>query len=71
VSFPAWSESDKSWYFLVLSDKTEIGWSEGVWFPKKVCTLEKSEKEGTSIVTVPEWFWEKNIKKITAKYFAV
>ena len=67
---PAWSESESSWNFLILSNKDETGWSEGVWFPKKVCSLRDSEKQGTGIITVPIWFWEKNLKKILAKYFA-
>lgn len=57
--------------YLVLSNSTESGWSEGVWFPKKIFSIRESEKEGTSIITIPLWFWDKNIKKIVAKYFAI
>lgn len=48
---------------MTQSNKTETAWSEGVWFPKKLCTLRASEKEGTGIISMPKWFWEKNFKK--------
>lgn len=61
VSFPAWSESAKSWHLLTKRSENKSAWNGGVWFPKSKCTLEESRHEkGVGILTIPEWLY--NIK---------
>ena len=45
VAYPAWAETDKSFKLLTKRNKAKNGFSDAHWFPKKLCTLEKSDKE--------------------------
>lgn len=61
VSFPAWSESSKSWHLLTKRSEDKMSWNVGSWFAKSICTLEESRHEkGVGILTLPEWLY--NIK---------
>jgi hypothetical protein len=59
VDFPAWSESDKSWFFLTIPNKSFTAWSSGEWFPKKVCTLiEPAEGVKFAVLILPIWLYD-------------
>lgn len=59
VSTPAWSDAAKSWYFLTQKSENGVGWSGGVWFPKKVCILD--EEKG--LLTLPKWLYDKKTQE--------
>lgn len=53
-----WSQSPKSWHFLVKKGITPGAWSTGVWFPKKCCEYD----EAAGVLEVPLWLF--NEKKL-------
>lgn len=53
-----WSVSDKSLYLLTEKSKFSNTWSKPVWFPKSICKFDLDNNK----VTVPLWFYNKNIK---------
>ena len=61
VSFPPWSDADKSWYLLV--DKHVGGWSRGEWFPKSICKLDQKKDGVSAVLSLPIWLAKnKNLK---------
>ena len=63
VSYPAWSESESSWYLLTSYNEEKTSWSNGIWFPKKVCELKKSKQEGEGVLELPKWLHAIKFKK--------
>lgn len=63
VSYPPWSDAEKSWFLLTESNKDETAWSEGKWFPKKVCKLKQSKNNpNVGILRMPEWLYNEKYK---------
>jgi hypothetical protein len=63
VSYPPWSDADKSWYCLVNQGWAPGSWSRGEWFPKKVCNLYPSKIDPHAAwMTMPEWLYNKIFK---------
>lgn len=58
IKVSLWSESEKSWHFLVKEGVSPGAFSTGVWFPKKCCIYDKE----AATLTVPLWLF--NDKKL-------
>lgn len=55
VCVPPWSDAEKSWYLLTQKGNTKGSWSNGKWFPKKLCSLDME----TGLLTMPKWLHTK------------